>query len=309
MDLPDHWHIIAETRELKPHRPNALRRHGREWVVWKTSTGQWTMQQDRCPHRSARLSQGKVTNDCVVCPFHGFQFNSAGTCSLVPETGKPAPGLKLETYALHEAHGFLWWKKGGVSTQTPPWFSELTGVSWGSHDVQQWHQNISRCIENQLDYAHLPFVHRYTIGRGFDVRKPVKFGFNDDGVSFIMSEATHSGVVVETSGIRFLYPGIWRLKISPKMQAFIAFVAVDENTTRIYLRSYQSLVTWWGLRNIFGWILKLSNRKILREDRAVVLGQHPRDVRELGGAVHETLFPSDQAIWHFRKWLAKSSVQ
>jgi phenylpropionate dioxygenase-like ring-hydroxylating dioxygenase large terminal subunit len=303
MKLPDHWYVVAEPRELSTRRPNSLRRHGREWVVWRKSDGTWLMQQDRCPHRSASLSQGKIQSDCVVCPFHGFRFDSTGRCSHVPEMAREAPGLKLETHILHEAHGFLWWKRGEVTTAVPPWFEELPGGSWGTHYVAQWNQHLSRCIENQLDYAHLPFVHSNTIGAQMDVRKTVEFEATPESIRMIMSRQEQGGDRSEATGIRFLYPGLWRLKISPKMQAFIAFVAVDDRTTRYYLRTYQSMVTVVGLRRVVGWVMTLSNRIILRQDYAVVLGQTPGDVRQLTDETRETLFPSDQAIKYFRKWL------
>ena len=44
----------------------------------------------------------------------------------------------------------------------------------------------------------------------------------------------------------------------------------------------------------------LLNRRILNEDRRVVLTQEPVDVRL---AQEEILFLSDKAIQHFRKWL------
>jgi phenylpropionate dioxygenase-like ring-hydroxylating dioxygenase large terminal subunit len=304
MNLPDHWYVIAETRELSRSRPNPLKRHAKQWVVWRTSSGEWILQQDRCPHRSARLSQGRLKNDCIECPFHGFQFNAQGACSHVPELGREAPGLRVESYRLHEAHGFLWWKKGNAPTENPPWFSDLPGGSWGTHDVHQWNQNITRCIENQLDFAHLPFVHASTIGAGFDFKRPVSFLPDETGVRILFRPKETQGEVREEAGIHFLYPALWRLKILPRMYGFIAFVAVDEETTRLYLRTYQSFVTVPWLRSLIGWILKLTNRKILNQDRAVVLGQSPKDVRLLNETTREVLFPSDHAVQAFRKWLA-----
>lgn len=305
MTLPDQWYVVAEPRELSLRRPNALRRHGREWVVWRTPEGRWVMQQDRCPHRSARLSQGTVTDGCVTCPFHGLRFDATGKCTWIPELGRDAPGLRLETHFLHEAQGFLWWKKGEAVAAEPPWFGELVGGSWGTHDTHQWAQNVSRCIENQLDYVHLPFVHSNTIGKGFDPRKPVKFSFTEEGIRILIDHREEGGETREVAGIRFLYPGLWRLKISEKMYAFIAFVAVDADTTRMYLRTYQSFVTVPGLRFLVGWVMKLFNRIVLRQDLAVVLGQVPKDVRQVDDQTKEALLASDGAIRQFRKWLGR----
>jgi len=115
-----------------------------------------------------KLSLGSIKDDCVSCPFHGFRFDSSGKCVWVPEIGRDAPALRIRTHQLREQHGFLWIAWGKTDGDIP-WFEELRepdfSFSWSIHD---WAQHFTRCVENQLDYAHLPFIHRTTIGGGFD---------------------------------------------------------------------------------------------------------------------------------------------
>ncbi len=120
MNLPSSWYVICEESELSATSPNALRRFGEDWVAWKTPQGDWVLQADRCPHRSARLSDGWIADGCVVCPFHGFRYSGQGECTLAPEIGRAAPGLKVQTHPLRAQEGFLWLKVGkNISNQIP----------------------------------------------------------------------------------------------------------------------------------------------------------------------------------------------
>lgn len=42
---------------------------------------------DRCPHRGAPLSAGTVEHDCLVCPYHGWEFDAAGEVAAIPALG------------------------------------------------------------------------------------------------------------------------------------------------------------------------------------------------------------------------------
>src|SRR5579863_3510819 len=43
---------------------------------------------DRCPHRSSRLSMGRVVGDDIECGYHGFTFDAAGRCVRIAD-GEP----------------------------------------------------------------------------------------------------------------------------------------------------------------------------------------------------------------------------
>ncbi len=294
MELPAGWYVVAEARELNPKRPHALRRFGLDWVVWMDQSGNWVMQEDRCPHRSARLSDGKVKNGCIECPFHGFQFNSQGKCNLAPELGRDAPGLKVRTESLVLKEGFLWVNRGMPVGSEIPWFSDLPGSAEGSGDAHLWPQHFTRCVENQLDHTHLPFVHASTIGRGLSPDRKAKTEVFDSLIRVTLGYRPG-----ENSNLEFKFPCIWRLQVQTKMMPLIAFVPVDEGHTLLYLRTYQAFVSVPILRRLIGWVMKFTNRIILKQDFRVVVGQRPGDVRHAG---HEQLLQGDEAIRGFRKW-------
>jgi phenylpropionate dioxygenase-like ring-hydroxylating dioxygenase large terminal subunit len=292
MNLPSGWYAFGSPREFSSKKPIAVQRFGLEMVVWRTKNGDWIAQEDRCPHRSAKLSLGWVSkNDCLTCPFHGFEFDPQGKCSFVPEIGRNAPGLKIQTWKLIERHGFLWIPWREPQTEGPNWFAELETENFSYGESSHvWKKHFSRCVENQLDFAHLPFVHRRTIGRGFDPKIQAGWELNDRSLR----------VNLRTGYFEFRFPNIWTLGISPRLHQTLMFVPVHETETRLYVRSYLAAPKILWLRQIAANISTFFNRFILAEDHDVVMSQSPGDVTLASG---EHLFPSDRAIQFFRNWL------
>ena len=103
-----------------------------------------------------------------MCPFHGLEFDDTGKCTVIPANGKSSKVLdsfRIKTYWTHEAHGFIWIFWGDQEpTSLPEFFDDLDGLKYCSMNTYR-KMHYSRVIENQLDCAHVPFVHRKTIGR------------------------------------------------------------------------------------------------------------------------------------------------
>jgi renierapurpurin 18,18'-hydroxylase len=298
MKMPEGWYAFVSPSELNLNRPTALRRMGMNWVVWRKSNGQWIAQKDQCPHRSARLSLGWVEGDCIRCPFHGFSFNDEGQCTYVPEIDRAAPGLKVETYHLIEKTDFLWIPWRNPQQKSPSWFDELDHSEFTyCQSRHRWANHFSRCVESQLDYVHLPFVHKNSIGKGFDPQRQV--------VWKLSPEALRVDLGPEGSGkgfFEFRFANVWRLVISEKMVQTLMFVPVDENETLIYARAYHKFTRIPILRQLIAWVsARIANPYILAQDQRVVLSQLAGDVRE--AEKDEMLLPSDRAIQAFRRWL------
>jgi phenylpropionate dioxygenase-like ring-hydroxylating dioxygenase large terminal subunit len=304
MRLPPGWYVCGSLAEFPRKKPTAVRRFGVNWVVWRTSQGQWVAQEDRCPHRSAKLSLGRIQDDRLTCPFHGFEFDHKGVCAFVPEIRKAAAGIRIQSYELRERHGFLWfpWKTAEIENNQRglPWFEDLGPKLAFSSSIKVWKQSFSRCVENQLDYAHLPFVHATSIGRGFDPSAEVRFHLDEEKLHVDLGDPTTAPGFFE-----FRFPNIWQLHVSKRMKQFLAFVPVDENETRIYVRAYQGSILLPGLSQLIAWLMMPFNSYILSQDHHVVIGEEPRDALK---ARYERLMPSDRAIRAFREWLSQGEI-
>ncbi len=292
--------MIARTAEIKKDQILPLTRLGQPLVLWRNPEGTLVVMDDRCPHRSARLSLGELKEGRLACPFHGFQFDPQGACQWVPELGRGAPKLCVKTYLTTEREGWvwMWWGTGEPSKEVPSWFTEVDSKFCTAYMKERWETHFTRSVENQLDYAHLPFVHRNSIGRfATSVQKYPELQMDEQRIKWFFRPADGSD---PQTYIEFRFPNLWINRISEKYSITLAFVPVDDQHTELYLQNHRKFANIPGLNSVIDFFMILLNRRILNEDRRVVLTQEPIDVRL---AQDEVLFPSDKAIQHFRKWL------
>jgi phenylpropionate dioxygenase-like ring-hydroxylating dioxygenase large terminal subunit len=113
--IPNQWYPIFDSSKLRRRKPVGITRLGERLVLWRDSSGSAVCMTDRCPHRAAQLSLGRVRDDCLVCPFHGLRFDSDGRCVLIPANGgsQPVPPeFDLQPHQVREAQGLVWYWYG-----------------------------------------------------------------------------------------------------------------------------------------------------------------------------------------------------
>ena len=122
-----------------------------------------------CPHRYAPLHQGKLIDDCVICPYHALQFNSDGKCVHNPNGNGIVPGKSsLRVYPVVEVHAMIWVWMGDptlADESTIPNFSchtdpELTMVK-GSLEIEAYYELVT---DNLMDLTHATTVHDGVLG-------------------------------------------------------------------------------------------------------------------------------------------------
>jgi phenylpropionate dioxygenase-like ring-hydroxylating dioxygenase large terminal subunit len=163
------WHPVANLADVA-EAPLPVRLLDHELVLWRRGDGSLSAALDQCPHRGARLSLGRVAHDRLECPYHGWQFDGAGQCRLVPALPDfvPPAGHRLKTVAVGEAHGLVWVRLDGDGAALPalPAFAaeadeRLRKLNCGPYDVAT---SAPRIVENFLDMSHFAFVHDGWLG-------------------------------------------------------------------------------------------------------------------------------------------------
>ncbi len=118
--------------------------------------------EDLCIHRGARLSKGTICKNRVVCPYHGWQYDNEGTCTLIPAAPRERPMAKARAFPhkVIERYGFAWVCMGEPENDVPV-FAE-----WDDENFSKIHAgpyvfraNGFRALENFMDISHFPFVH------------------------------------------------------------------------------------------------------------------------------------------------------
>ncbi|HTD51252.1 MAG TPA: aromatic ring-hydroxylating dioxygenase subunit alpha [Acidimicrobiia bacterium] len=164
------WHPVCTRAELAasaPH-PRAVELLGRRLAIADLG-GQVVAMTDRCPHRSTRLSVGRVEGDSVRCAYHGWRYAADGTCIEIPSTPDgPLPvGPCVESFEAQLAYDLVWVRlDAGAATTIPahpawdtPTMHVVAGVPY------TWPTSALRRVENFVDLAHFPWVHDGTLGR------------------------------------------------------------------------------------------------------------------------------------------------
>jgi len=311
--IPNQWYAILEPQEVKTGKPLSVTRMGERLVFWRDSKGVLTCMKDFCVHRGAALSIGKIVNDRIQCPFHGFEYNQTGRCQCIPANGRNAkvPNIfQVETYHVVEVHGFVWLWWGDKREEYPPlpFFSDIDDSFNYGKFRDYWQVHYSRAIENQLDVFHIPFVHATTIGRGdrtisdgplarLENGNMEIWAYNrkDDGSQALrpddLSEPQRPPQLI------FKVPNIWMDRISDAMRIIVAFVPIDEGNCVIYLHQYQRMIKIPLISSLFDWISILGSKVILRQDKRVVLTQRPvkSDIK-----LNEKLIVQDRPIILYR---------
>lgn len=205
--LRDRWYAVLPSRMVRPGEMKKVTRLGKDWLLFRASSGKLSMLADRCPHRNAPLSIGQHLGDRVKCQYHGVEVDGTGTVVKVPGMpgcaleGKQA-ALTLEvTEAAETIFAFFPATPGSVAPEfvlperlgSPEHSSFLNYVEWRA----PWRYY----LDNVLDPMHGAFLHadshsmfsgdttaRFRIretDRGFFFEKTDQVGKNFDWVEYV----------------------------------------------------------------------------------------------------------------------------
>ena len=314
--IPKQWYVVMDSTQVKD-KPVGVVRMGEKLVFWRDVSRKVNCLRDKCVHRGVQLSKGKVIRDHIQCPFHGLEYDSSGKVTVIPANSKNTPvpdRFQVLSYPTYEAHGFIWiwWGEDPPGDLQPPrFFSDIDdNLSYG-RAYDHWNAHYSRIIENQLDAAHLPFVHHNTIGRGNRtiVDGPLLkwlegdmfyvFVHNrvDDGTPPLKPEQIPTPDPVRDFKLEFIFPNLWQNYLDEKARIIVAFVPVDHENTILYLRFYQKFMRVPVLRDLIARLSTPFNLIITHQDRRVVVTQQPK---ASALKVGEQLFQADRPIIEYR---------
>lgn len=155
------WYPACRSRELGTRRPVPIELMGAPLVVFRDRTGQPAVLVDRCPHRNAPLSMGRVRHGELECAYHGWRFDGSGSCTAIP--GGIEPGERhADAHAAVERDGMVWfWSEQGEEPAGEPF--RLPDLGPKAKEVVLTYDidaTMHAAIENTLDVPHTAFLHR-----------------------------------------------------------------------------------------------------------------------------------------------------
>ena len=113
--LKNCWYVAAWDHELIDGTKLARTILEKPVVIYQGESGQVVALADRCCHRGAPLSMGRIEGDCIRCMYHGMKFEPSGKCIQIPGQDTIPPKLGVRSYPV-VAHDHLVW----IWMGTPP---------------------------------------------------------------------------------------------------------------------------------------------------------------------------------------------
>ena len=166
--LRNTWYIAGWSSEFEASTPAGRTIIDKPIVLYRKRDGALVALEDRCAHRWAPLSRGRIEGDELRCMYHGLKFGAGGRCVEAPGQDRIAKTLCVRTFPVIEKYRLVWIWLGDPALADPSLIPNLglLDQSWrlncGHLDYEA---NYSLISDNLLDLSHLAFLHEKTLGR------------------------------------------------------------------------------------------------------------------------------------------------
>jgi phenylpropionate dioxygenase-like ring-hydroxylating dioxygenase large terminal subunit len=165
------WWMAMWSQDLAPGQLVARRIMDEPLVFYRLADGSPTALYDRCAHRWAPLSRGKVlADDSLQCPYHGLQFDPHGVCIRNPHPNYAIPSMmRVRSYPLAEKHSAIWiWM--GTGTPDESLIPDFSWLDYGAPDPIDRRAYLlmpsawDLMVDNLLDLSHIALLHDGNLG-------------------------------------------------------------------------------------------------------------------------------------------------
>lgn len=183
-DCQEVWYPLHYVEDLDKSKPTPFTLLGRDLVIWwDVKAEDWRVFDDKCPHRFARLSEGRINEDGnIECPYHGWSFAGSGECTSIPQqveggqakTSRRACVVSLPT-AVRQGLLFAYPGKPENAALTKiPIVEPLEESPDGwvlLNTFRDLPYDALTLLENVLDVSHVPFTHHRSVGNRANASK------------------------------------------------------------------------------------------------------------------------------------------
>lgn len=248
--FPEGWYFVASRDSLSKQKLIQKSWLGVEVVIWSDDEGQICMADAFCPHMGSVIAPdvgGQVRNGRLVCPFHGFEYDTTGQCVTTPYA--PAPrSARLRLFETREILGMIfgWWGNGGRPSHWDLPAEPDVDDRWSNVDFHHFHfpGHPQETTENSVDLAHLRFVHGYdNVRRVGSVTTDgpyfrVCFDFKSDVVvAGLIKDVFDVSTVTHLFGLGYSYVEFEERTIGLRARLWVLATPVDGQQVHLVLAS------------------------------------------------------------------------
>ena len=212
---PNGWFSLCSSDSVKKGKVIEVDAFGQKFAVFRGENGQIGVMDAYCPHLNANLAHGCVKGNNVVCPFHGWEFNTKGQCTKIPYSDKQPPNNQPEPLIVKENWGLvLIWHHS--EKKVPHWntdgqLTEMEDYKYYGKTSETLRIHLQDFAENGADFAHFNFVHNLlTIpfaDRFIHVKHTVNIEFGEDDLKHMAAFTDQADLIWRSNGKEIPHAG------------------------------------------------------------------------------------------------------
>lgn len=331
-DWQEVWYPVHYVTDLSKSQPTPFTLLGRDIVIWwDKNASTWRVFDDKCPHRLARLSEGRVAEDGLLeCPYHGWAFAGNGDCQRIPqqvtdgkaETSKRACVASLPTI---EKQGMLFVYPGKAENAA---LTKVPIVEAIEENPDEWicintfrdlPYDALTLLENVLDASHVPYTHHRTVGNRSNAG-PVELEVTEsgkNGFKGVWQEGPRKGTLGRQD-TTFIAPNLmWHDLTSKQFGRTLTVVyatPIRKGECRLFAIfpfKFSSKLPGLFIKLTPRWYSHLGQNRVLEDDQ-IFLHHQERYLAEVGSENFTKAFylptKADSFVFELRQWVNNYSV-
>lgn len=325
-DVAEAWYPVAYVEDLDKTLPTRFTLLERGLVIWwEAKACSWRVFEDKCPHRLAPLSEGRVNEaGHLECPYHGWAFSGDGTCEHIPQQPTEAH-LSARSCAVAlpatVKQGLLFVYPGKAANAPQV---EVPIIGPVEDDPDGWIMlNTFRdlpydaltLLENVLDASHIPYTHHKTVGNRdnaapmvMEVVESSKQGFRG-----LWPEGPRKGKL-GTQHTTFVAPGLMYHDLTSKQfgrtLTVVYATPIRKGECRLFARfpfKFSSKLPGLFIKLTPRWFSHIGNNGVLEDDQ-IFLHIQERELEKAGAKPYAQACylptQADRYVLAYRKWIS-----
>lgn len=331
-DWKEAWYPVHYVEYLDKSKPTPFTLLATDLVIWWNSIAScWRVFEDKCPHRLAPLSEGRIAEDGLLeCPYHGWAFSGSGECDRIPQqvedlAAQASHRACVRSLPTTEKQGLLFAYPGlpENASLTPVPIVEPLEESLGEWVCIDTFRDLPydslTLLENVIDASHIPYTHHRSVGnRAF--AGPVELEVIESGRQGFKG-IWESGPRLGTLGRQdttFIAPCLMWLDLTSKQfgrtLTVVYATPIRKGYCRIFARfpfKFPSKIPALFMKLTPRWLSHIGQNAVLEDDQ-IFLHHQERYLEESGGSANFAkafYLPTyaDRYVIELRSWVNKYS--
>ncbi|AFZ46685.1 Pheophorbide a oxygenase [Cyanobacterium stanieri PCC 7202] len=328
------WYPVFFVEDLEKNRPNSFTLLEEDIVIWwEEKTSQWRVFTDKCPHRLAPLTEGRINEEGLLeCPYHGWAFSGEGDCEVIPQQQEnqrahTSSRACVRAYPCKVEQDLLFVYAGNPDNadKTP-----IPIVGPLEEDKDKWlvlntfrdiPYSALTLLENVLDSSHIPYTHHGSVGDRTNVSTVELeiISSNRQGFNGVWQEGPRKGKL-GSQYTTFVAPNLMWHDLTSKQfgrtMTVVYATPISKGKCRLFARfpfQFSSKIPQFFIKLTPRWYSHLNQNAILEDDQ-IFLHYQERYLEKLGGSEKyekACYLPTkaDLYVTEFRQWVNKYNAE